>query len=227
MTVIIGKAPGKIILFGEHAVVYGQPAIAIPVNKVKATARVFPDFDALPGNICIQAPDIGLDENFYDLDHDHPLSAAVYLTLEKLQLKKIPSFTLQISSTIPIAAGMGSSAAISVAIIRGVSAFLGRPLPDSVVAELSYRVEKIHHGNPSGIDNNVITYRKPVYFLRNEPIKFLDVDQPTHWLIADSGEKTPTIETVSNVRRKQKADPRHFDEIFKQIGRITHSSLRA
>lgn len=221
MAVIVGKAPGKIILFGEHAVVYGEPAIAIPVNKVKATARIFPNFDAHPGNIQIQAPDVGLDENLYDLDPENPLAAPVFLTLETLEMKNIPPFTIQVSSTIPLSAGMGSGAAVAVATIRAVSSFLGRPLPDAVVAELSYEVEKIHHGTPSGIDNNVVTYGKPVYYVRGEPIEFLEVKQPTHWLIADTGEKTPTFETVSDIRKSQAADPQTYHEIFTKIGETT------
>lgn len=227
MAVIVGKAPGKIILFGEHAVVYGEPAIAIPVSKVKATARVFPNFDAHPGNIRIQAPDIGLDEDLYDLDTENPLAAPIYLTLEKLGIKNIPPFTIQVSSTIPISAGMGSGAAVAVAMVRAVSSFLGRPLPDSVVAELSYEVEKIHHGTPSGIDNNVVTYGKPVYYVRAKPIEFLEVKQPTHWLIADTGEKTPTLETVSDVRMRQAADPKTYHEIFVKIGETTSKARDA
>ncbi len=227
MAVILGKAPGKIILFGEHAVVFGQPAIAIPVNKVKAAARVFPDFDSTQGHIQIQALDIGLDENLSDLNRNHPLAAAVYLTLDALEPQNIPAFTLQLSSTIPIAAGMGSGAAVTVAIIRGVSAFLGHTLPDPVVAELSFEVEKIHHGNPSGIDNNVVTYGKPVYFLRDEPIKFLNVDEPTHWLIADTGEKTPTYETVSEVHKKHAIAPQYYDQIFIKIGNLTRQGCDA
>jgi len=227
MAVITGKAPGKIILFGEHAVVYGQPAIAIPVAKVKATARVFPDIESKPGRISLQALDIGLDTHLSDLSPEHPLAAAVYLTLETLQLEHIPSFVLQISSTIPIAAGMGSGAAISVAIIRGVSAFLGRPLPDSKVSELSYEVEKIHHGNPSGIDNNVISYGKPVYFKREQPIQFLKVKKETHWLIADSGVKTPTLETVSDLGKLHAGNPQYYDGIFHKIGLITQKARQA
>lgn len=221
MAVIVGKAPGKIILFGEHAVVYGQPAIAIPVNKVKASASVFPDFSAPSGNIRLQALDIGLDENLYDLAQDHPLAAAVYLTLEMLEPERIPPFTLQISSTIPVAAGLGSGAAVAVATIRAVSSFLGKPLSDNEIADLSFEVEKIHHGTPSGIDNNVVTYGKPVFFQHGLPIEFLEINQPTHWLIADTGEKTPTFETVSDVRKRQAADPQKYHEIFTKIGGTT------
>ena len=224
MPVVFGKAPGKIILFGEHAVVYGQPAIAIPVQKVKATAYVSPEFSSNAGQVHIEAPDINIDADLQSLDEDDPLVKAIHLTLEAVSPSHTPSLTLQISSNIPISAGMGSGAAITVAIIRALSSFLGKSLPDERVSELAYEVEKIHHGTPSGIDNNVIAYQKPVYFTRGEPIQFLSVEQPTHWVIADTGQKTPTHETVSAVRALHAADSARFGDIFDQIGSITRNA---
>lgn len=221
MPVIFGKAPGKIILFGEHAVVYGQPAIAIPVTKVKATARVLPNLNIHAGQIHIQAPQVQVDADLSDLPQDHPLAKAVWLTLNKINPPHIPSITLQISSTIPVSAGMGSGAAVSVAIIRALSAFLGNPLPPSEVSNLAYEVEKLHHGTPSGIDNNVIAHQKPVYFVREEPIQFLRIENPTHWVIADSGEKTPTRDTVSAVRALHAADVDTYGDVFEKIGEVT------
>jgi mevalonate kinase len=227
MAGIYGKAPGKIILFGEHAVVYGQPAIAIPVTKVKATAHIYPDIQNTPGTISIQALDIGLEATLNDLPEDHPIAKAIKLTLQKCSLNSLPAFTLQVSSSIPISAGMGSGAAISVAIIRGVSAFLGKRLSSAEISDLAYEVEKIHHGNPSGIDNNVITYQKPVYYIRNAPIEFLDIKEPTYWVIADTGEKTPTLETVSAVRNLYEKDPEIYGAIIQTIGQISQEACTA
>ncbi len=232
MAIIFRKAPGKIILFGEHAVVYGQPAIAIPVTQVHATARVFPKLTALKGTVHLQAPDINLDTDLSHLPANHPLAAAIRVTLEALKLETLtldhlPAFTLQISSTIPISAGMGSGAAISVAIIRALSDFLGKPLSPEKVSDLAYEVEKIFHGNPSGVDNNVITYQKPVYFSRGQSIQFLSIKRATHWVIADSGEKTPTRETVSAVRDQLEAQPNRVEMVFQKIGALTVKAKNA
>lgn len=224
MPVIFANAPGKIILFGEHAVVYGQPAIAIPVNQLKATARVMPNPQGQPGIVLIQAPQIQLDAYLSDLPEDHPIAAAVYLAFQAASIIQPPSFTLQINSTIPIAGGMGSSAAVSIAIIRALTNFFGRPLPPDQISDLAYKVEEIHHGTPSGIDNNVIAHQKPVVFRRNELIEFLSVKQPTHWVIADTGQKTPTRETVADVRQHYQADPDRFNAIFEQIGDISRQA---
>ncbi len=227
MPIVFKKAPGKIILFGEHAVVYGEPAIAIPVKNVTATARILPDFSSQPGHIHIQASDIHLDADYSDLSADHPLAAAIRFTLQKLSPVHIPSFTIQVSSTIPISAGMGSGAAVSVALIRALSAFLGKPLSVNDVSNITFEVEKIHHGNPSGIDNTVITYEQPVYFIRGNPIDVLTVKHPTYWVIADSGEKTPTHETVSAVRQQHAENPDKYNAIFQKIGDITRQARPA
>lgn len=227
MPIIYKKAPGKIIVFGEHAVVYGQPAIAIPVKNVSATARILPDISKGPGHIRIQAEDIQLDVDYADLAENHPLAAAVRLTLQEISPVHIPSFTIQISSTIPISAGMGSGAAVTVALIRALSSFLGTPLPTETSSNLTYEVEKIHHGTPSGIDNTVIAHEKPVYFERGKTLDTLKIKHATHWVIADTGEKTPTHETVSAVREKHTQDPEKYNAIFKSIGDITQKARSA
>lgn len=227
MPVLFKKAPGKIILFGEHAVVYGQPAIAIPVTRVNATVRIFPNLDSDQADIRLQAPDIGIDADLESLPSDHPLETAIRLTMGELQLDRIPPLTLQLTSTIPLSAGMGSSAATAVAIIRALSAYLGKPLPPDVVSALAYEVEKIHHGNPSGIDNNVIAYQQPVYYKREHAIEFLTIEKPTHWLIADTGETTPTLETVSAVQKLLTNDPVGYGDIIQKIGSIVQTARSA
>ncbi len=98
--------------------------------------------------------------------------------MEEITPYHTPSFTIQLDSTIPIAAGMGSGAAVTVAIIRALSAFLGKPLPNERISEMAYEIEKIHHGTPSGIDNTVVTFQKPVYFQRGEPLQTLTPRSP-------------------------------------------------
>jgi len=227
MPIVFKKAPGKIILFGEHAVVYGHPAIAIPVRKVSATARILPDISSQPGNIRIQAEDIQLDSDYTDLAENHPLAAAVRLTLQEIAPVHIPSFTIQISSTIPISAGMGSGAAVTVALIRALSSFLGASLSNETISNLTFEVEKIHHGTPSGIDNTVISFEKPIYFEQENTLETLKIKHPTHWVIADTGEKTPTHETVSAVREKHNENPEKYNAIFKSIGSITQKARRS
>jgi mevalonate kinase len=227
MPIVLGKAPGKIILFGEHAVVYGQPAIAIPVTKVTATTKIIPDLESAPGRVRLRARQVGLDADLADLAFDQPLAKAVRISIEAVAPQVVPAFMVEVESEIPVSAGMGSSAAISIAMIRAVSAFLGGRLSPEKISELAYEVEKIHHGAPSGIDNNVIAHQKPVYFIKDKPIRFLKIKTPTHWVIADTGEKTPTRETVAAVRALHAAEPQRCDSILQAIGALAQKAQGA
>jgi mevalonate kinase len=227
MPAISATAPGKVILFGEHAVVYGRPAIAVPLTQVKARAIVTANPIQPEGEIRIQAPAIGLDASLNDLPADDPLYLVVQGVLARLGLQRAPSCNIRITSTIPMAAGLGSGAATSVALIRAFSAFMGHPFPDEWVNELAYEIEKIYHGTPSGIDNTVITYSKPVYFVREQPIERFQVGQPFTILIADTGMPGKTAATVAHVRQAWQEDPARLEKVFDEIGSIAREARSA
>ena len=222
MPAFTATAPGKIILFGEHAVVYGQPAIAVPVLEVQARAIV----NARPGGqgINLIAPDIEISGGLEDLALDDAIALVIRLTLEELGISQPPACTLVISSSIPVAAGLGSGAAVSVAIIRALAGFLGHPLPDEAVNRLAFEVEKLHHGTPSGIDNTVVTYRKPVYFIKDQPIQTFDIPIPFTIVIGDTGVVSPTVKAVSQVRASYKAQPDLFQNYFNTCGMIAQNA---
>jgi mevalonate kinase len=220
-------APGKVILFGEHAVVYGRPAIAAPVRDVQARAVISAAPLRPAGEVLIQAPDIGTESSLADLPGEHPLARAVNSVFAELGVARPPACTIRITSTIPVAAGMGSGAAVSVAILRALSAFLGSPLTDERVSALAYEVEKLHHGTPSGIDNTVITYALPVYFMRGQPIQVLRLPRPFTLVIGDTGIASPTGIAVGDVRRAWQADPLKSEALFDQVGRIAQAARAA
>lgn len=227
MPALSSSAPGKVILFGEHAVVYGQPAIAVPVTEVAAKAIITPDPAAAPGSIHITAPQINLEANLSDLPAADPLAAAIRSTLDALNIKQPPAFKLRVTSTIPVAGGLGSGAAVSVAIIRAVSAFLGHPLPDDQVSAIAFEVEKLHHGTPSGIDNTVITYNKSIYYVKDKPIETISIAKPFTLVIADTGISTPTKETVADVRDAWEGDPESYNNIFETIGYLASAARKS
>jgi mevalonate kinase len=219
--------PGKIILFGEHAVVYGQPAIAVPVSQVLARATVTPNIGGRPGQVMIQAAEIGLEAYLHQLDQDDPIGTAVRGVMSALQVTHLPSCCLRVTSSIPMASGMGSGAAVSVAIIRALAGFLGQPLEDETVSELAFEAEKIHHGTPSGVDNSVVTYRVPVFFESGKPLKRILIGKAFTLVIGDTGVPSPTRETVSYVRRCWKANPALYEKLFAAIGSITRTARDA
>ncbi len=227
MTATAASAPGKIILFGEHAVVYGRPAIAVPVVDVRARAVVTADPRGRPGEVRISARDIGLDSRVADLPAGHPFALAVNGAAGELGIERLPALRLQIASTIPIASGLGSGTAVSVAIARAVAAFVGHPLDDEQVSRIAYRVDQHYHGTPSGIDNTVITYAQPVFFIRGQPFERLCVGQPLTVVIGNTGFSSPTGAVVGDVRRRWQADPLAYERLFDEIGAIARQARQA
>jgi mevalonate kinase len=214
------SAPGKIILFGDHAVVYGKPAIAIPVRQVMATVSITAYEGGEPGTIKIEAPDIQLDCLLTDLGRDHPLTRIISLTLDEIQVKDPPSIRIRIESNIPISAGMGSGAAVSIAVVQALSTHLEKPLTQEQHSALAFEAEKIHHGSPSGIDNTVIAYNQPVYFTRSEGPSTFPIGAPFTLLIGDTGVVSPTSVAVGQVKETWRNDPERLEALFDEIGQI-------
>ncbi|MCD4673353.1 MAG: mevalonate kinase [Anaerolineaceae bacterium] len=227
MPSISASAPGKIILFGEHAVVYGRPAIAVPVEGVRAKAMILARPTAPSNNVLIEAPDIGLKSLLNDLPKNHAFSLLFSAVKSYLNLEHFPAFHLRATSSIPIAAGLGSGAAIAVAMLRATAEFLGCPLTDEETSLLAFESEKAYHGTPSGIDNTVIAYAKPVWFVRGQPVQFIPIASPFTLVIANSGIKSSTAEIVSVVRQNHEKDPAAYDSLFDHTARISRQALHA
>lgn len=220
MPAITETAPGKIILLGEHSVVYGRPAIAVPVEQVKARSIVIPNPLAKPGSIQIYAPDINLDCDLMDLPDEHPLRLIVALVKEAVGVARIPACNIRLSSDIPLASGMGSGAAVTVSLIRAISSFIGQPLPDDTVNQLTFEVEKLFHGTPSGIDNTVITYGMPIYYQMGQPVELLEISARVPIIIGDTGINSPTSIAVGDLRRSWQEDSPTYEGIFDLVGEL-------
>ena len=207
-------APGKIILFGEHAVVYGKPAIAIPVSGMRASAWSEPG----EGKLTINALD--LNEKFSLENKTSQFSVLAQTLLTKTKQNE-PNLTINLTSKLPQGSGMGSSAATSTAVCKALSNYLGVDLEKNQISELVFDAEKIVHGNPSGIDNTVVAYESPVYFIKgNEPMTF-DSGRTFYLVIGDTGIESSTKETVGNVRAMWKKEPNLMNGYFDEIGNIT------
>jgi mevalonate kinase len=221
---VSSSAPAKIILFGEHAVVYGRPALAVPVTQVQATATIS---ENSRGGVWIEAPNVNLSSAISQLAPDHPLVAVVNSVFSSLGITRPPACTVYLQSTIPVASGLGSGAAVSVAILRALSAYLGKPLTDAQVNGLAFQAEKLYHGSPSGIDNTVVTYARPVYFVKGQPIKTFRVGASFTLVIGDTGISAPTKASVSAVRSLREADPTRWEKVFNQVGEIVWDARQA
>src|SRR5215217_6641237 len=209
------SAPGKIILFGEHAVVYGRPALAVPVTQVHADVNVS---DSERTGIWIDAADVNLHAELNTFPSDHPIASVIHNFLFLAGVSRFPNFEIKISSTIPVASGLGSGAAVTVALTRALARHLHHSMKEEEINAFTHEIEKLHHGIPSGIDNTVVTYAIPVYFVKGQPIETFNVGKAFTILIADTGISAPTKESVGDVKKLWEADKPKWEAVFDRIG---------
>lgn len=221
------SASAKSILFGEHAVVYGRPAIAIPIHDLRTRVYITANPLGKPGIQLLDAPDIEMKCYSDQLEADHPFRVAIRSVEDFFHLDHFPTCEIRITSTIPIAAGLGSSASTAVAIIRGLINFIGQTVEAPIINQLAFNVEKSIHGNPSGIDNTVIAFEKPVYFVKEDPPEFLKITNPFYFIIANTGIKSLTKKVISQVREKWQNKKDDYEVIFDQIGEISRQAKEA
>ncbi len=209
------EVPGKVILFGEHAVVYpGNQAVLWPVRSLRArvvvseagatdkelyeliddtsqrTTVVFKDIDKIliDGRFVHQKYDTSGDISLLSVYKDSPqyLRFCCALAHEHVRLKKTPrSLQLRIDSNIPIG-GFGSSAAIAAAIIKAIVSANDLVLDQQTWFQLVCQAEKLQHGNPSGGDPAIATMRHPIIVAKRVD-GAIDIEQI---------EETPTVKAA-------------------------------
>ena len=228
----LGRAPGKVILFGEHAVVYGRPAIAVPLTHLQAAATITPGPSA--SGIWLDAPDLPLFRSrpLAELPADDPLRAAVELALTAFGQpvtagKPAPDLVIRIHSNIPVARGLGSGTAVTAAILRAMAAYYHQAVMPEQLSPLVYDIEKLHHGTPSGIDNTVVVYEQPIYFRRGADPAHLRLGRSLRLLVADSGVPSSTRRVVEHVRQCWQAQPERYERLFDDIGTLVQRARDA
>ena len=207
----MGVACGKIILFGEHSVVYGYPGIAIPVKDVNISVKI-KQTDSFS---------YSADRKLYKEEKER-LNKLLDFLFFKLNIPK-KNLEIIIESTIPISSGLGSSAALSISLIRAISKHFHLDLDNNKINKLGFECEKFFHGNPSGIDNTVITYEKTVY-LKKGKTELLELKKPLSFVIANSGIKSSTKQVVSEVKEKFENDKEKYSNLFEEIGSIAEQA---
>ena len=215
---------GKVILLGEHAVVYGRHAIAAPL-PLAIRARVE---DAREGTTLL-IPRWGVEQRLQpQTARPGSFLQSVGMLLERLGLAE-RSMRIQVAPEMPRAMGLGGSAALAVAVIRALDRHFELGLDDATVCALAFECEKIAHGTPSGIDNTVATYGNAVVYQRGEPalIRPLILKQPLPLVIGLSGSESLTAKMVARVRQAWQQHPARYERIFNEIDLLTQHALDA
>ena len=209
-------AAGKVILFGEHAAVYGRHALALPIPDAVSVV-VEPAETATS----LAIPNWGIAGEL-DLDDPQGIAAAIALILNQLGIMGT-NFAIRVDSTLPRAMGLGSSAAIAVAVTRGICDVMQLPVENERINAIAFECEKLAHGTPSGVDNTISTYAEPMLFCSEgtPQIEPLILRETPPIVIACSSEAGLTSEQVAGVRSRYERMPQRYNALFDEIDRIS------
>jgi mevalonate kinase len=198
-------APGKLILLGEHGVVYGHPALAAAISRgVRA-------FTSASEHCQLELPE-GLSE---------PQSVALQRAFAKAaKLAGHPKVSVTLESDLPVSMGLGSSGALSVACARALTAGKGK------IEALALAMEKEFHGTPSGVDHTT-SARGTMLLYRKGRVQEVRARKPVEVIVALVGERASTKSTVAALRERQAQWPKRYARIFDEIGRIAREGATA
>ena len=209
-----GKGYGKTILFGEHFVVYGLPAIASALGSYTIA-----DVKVVEGNGWVaddQRPATpGYKKQKYDQAMQSIQNIIDYLKIDTKDQKLDISF----SGDLIAASGVGASAAQCTSLARAFNDTFNLYLDDEKINEAAYEGEKSYHGTPSGIDNTASTYGGLIWFKKNltggkNTMDLLQARKKMHLVIANTRITASTTEVVADVRQLKEKNSLRFEKIF-------------
>ncbi len=214
------SAPGKAILTGEHSVVYGYGAIAVPVTQRRLHAYIHA---ASPGYGTVIASEqmqvvarLGR-----TADSLSALTRALQSVLDLAGQAGIPDWMIYLRGNIPVAGGMGSSAAAACALVRAVGDALSLLMSKDEVNRIVLESEVMQHGNPSGVDNAVVVWEQPVWFERPAGPSRLQTKAKATFLLADTGVRGATAEAVAGVSARRDANVADYDQWLREMGSVS------
>jgi mevalonate kinase len=228
------SAPAKIILFGEHFVVYDKPAIVIAINK-RAYVTVRPRVN---GEILIKSENMEVSGIFSSdgryqpieggLDAERKLKPIYTVAINLLSMSdENVGFEIYVDSRIPVAAGLGSSAAVAVASAAALGKLLEINLSKEEIFRLAFESEKIIHGNPSGVDPAISTYGGILAYRRSIGIERLSIDVDLPLVVGDTKIERVTGEMVSRVSKLRRRYPSIIDKVMDVGGDLVALGVKA
>ncbi len=215
------KSNGKVILLGEHSVVYGKPALAVPIKN--AVVAEVSDSDSAP---VIKVPAWDIDDK---LEESNSIWwQSIQTVFADLGIAD-QHFSIHVRPNIPAAMGLGGSAAIAVAIIKAVSKHFKLGLSLEELNRFAFACEKAAHGTPSGIDNTMATYGTPIVYQSGEQPRMdeLTFPKPLELVIGVSDKPSLTVDMVSGVRERWRANGELYNHLFENFGRVAETGINA
>lgn len=218
----MGVSHAKTILLGEHSVVYGNPAIAFPIMgltlKAKAEYAEGANWLSTPFHEGVVLPKAMAGESL-----EQRLAETALRNVLNWFSADEKNIQVNVRGLIPPARGLGSSAAVAVAIIRAVADLYGAELSDVEQFNLVQSVEKVAHGTPSGLDAHATSRSVPIWF-ENGQVKPLKLLEKPALLVADTGVPGHTSEAVSIVRKKRQENFQQVTREFDKIAELTYKA---
>jgi mevalonate kinase len=219
-----GVGYGKVILFNEHFVVYGLPAIASAIGA-KTTALV----ERRPGS-GVEIMDERPETKGYKAEKLDQQKESLDLMLRFMNIgTKGNAFRVTLAGDLLAASGVGASAASCAAIARAFSEELGLKYSDDKVNEVAYEGEKGYHGTPSGIDNTAATYGGLIWYKRegsSHHVERMKLKEPVEIVMGNTGLVADTKMVVSAVRERKEKDPEKYTRIFKDAEKLIHDARK-
>ena len=222
-----GKGYGKTILFGEHFVVYGFPAMASALGSyTTADVKVV---DGQSWSVDDQRPATpGYKKKKYDEAMQSIRNVLEHLKIDTNSQKLEITFTGDLFA----ASGVGASAAQCTSLARALNERFNLKLDDEKINEAAYEGEKAYHGTPSGIDNTASTYGGLIWFVKNlsggkNTMDFLQSPKKIPLVIANSGITASTTEVVADVRRLREENPEKIEKIFGEYKKLAEAAKKA
>jgi mevalonate kinase len=215
---------GKVILFNEHFVVYGVPAIVSAIGKY-TIARASP----------FEIPELKLDDNRlatpgYKEEKLEQQKVAINNIIKKMNIDfSKEGLTIELSGNLHASSGIGASAASCVAMVRALSEFYNLELTDDEINDIAYEGEKGYHGTPSGVDNTASTFGGLIWFEKTSPniIEKISLPSQVEIVMGNTGKVTDTNAAVEGVKDRRNKNPDKYKEIFDRAENIAYLAKRA
>ncbi len=221
-----GIGYGKTILFGEHFVVYGLPAVASAISDI-TTATVAKGEKGL--ELIDNRPAI----EGYKTKKQGEITRGLDLIMKflKIDLEKTP-LKITLAGNLKCVSGVGASAALASSIARALNEEFSLGLDDDGINEVAYEGEKGSAGTPSGIDNTCSTYGGMLVFEKNleggpNKIDLLEVKEPIKIVLASTGITQETKEVVADVKAEKEKNSEEYGKIFAEYKDVFDEGLAA